>query len=127
MNKKPVFHRQAGTSTLVMLVMVLFFGGLLMLTIKLAPAYLDDLTVQEIMERLDESQNPVSMTPAQLRGWIQKQLGVNSVDNFDPSYVTMKKQGNVALVTVEYEVRNDLFFNVDAVVHFKHEYEMRGE
>lgn len=127
MNNKRFPHRQAGASTLVMLVMVLFFGGLLMLTVRLAPAYIDNLTVQELMERLDKNENPVAMTPVQLRDWVKRQLQVNNVDSFDASYVTMEKRGDVALVTVEYEVRTDLFFNVDAVIQFRHEYEMRGE
>ena len=127
MNNKRFPHRQAGASTLVMLVMVLFFGGLLMMAVRLAPAYVDNLTVQELMKRLDENENPVAMTPVQLRNWVKKQLQVNNVDSFDASYVTMEKRGDVALVTVEYEVRTDLFFNVDAVIQFRHEYEMRGE
>ena len=127
MNNKRFVHRQTGASTFVMLVMVLFFGGLLMLVGRLAPAYIDDLTVQKLMERLDENENPVAMTPVQLRNWVKKQLQVNNVDNFDASYVTMEKRGDVALITVEYEVRTDLFFNVDAVIQFRHEYEMRGE
>jgi hypothetical protein len=30
-------------------------------------------------------------------------------------------------IKVDYEVRNNLFRNVDTVVHFKHEYEMKGK
>ena len=45
--------RQRGASALTMMIMVLFFGGLLTLMLKLGPAYLDDITIQEALEGLE--------------------------------------------------------------------------
>lgn len=126
MNKKSATS-QSGASSLVMLVMVLFFGGLLTLALKLGPAYLDNLTIQEIMEGLEKREDPSVMTKAQLREWLSRQLSVNSVRDFDPTNVVLERKGDGALVIVDYEVRTPLFFNVDALIHFRHEYEMRGQ
>ena len=41
--------------------------------------------------------------------------------------VTVDKDGDLVVINVDYEVRNNLFSNVDTVVHFKHKYEMKGK
>lgn len=119
--------RQGGASALTMMVMVLFFGGLLTLLIKLGPAYLDDITIQEALESLDGTEGLSEMGPAQVRTLINKRLSVNNVRGFDAKNISVDKDGELVVIKVDYEVRNNLFSNVDTVVHFKHEYEMKGK
>jgi len=119
--------RQGGASALVMMVMVLFFGGLLTLVIKLGPAYLDDITIQEALESLDGTDGLSQMGPAQVRTLINKRLSVNNVRGFDAKNISVDKDGDLVVINVDYEVRKNLFSNVDTVVHFKHTYEMKGK
>ena len=119
--------RQRGASALTMMVMVLFFGGLLTLVIKLGPAYLDDITIQEALESLDGTEGLSQMGPAQVRTLINKRLSVNNVRGFDAKNISVDKDGDLVVLNVDYEVRNNLFSNVDTVVHFKHQYEMKGK
>lgn len=119
--------RQRGASALTMMVMVLFFGGLLTLVIKLGPAYLDDITIQEALESLDGTEGLSQMGPAQVRTLINKRLSVNNVRGFDAKNITVEKNGELVVIKVDYEVRNNLFSNVDTVVHFQHEYEITGK
>jgi hypothetical protein len=67
------------------------------------------------------------MGPAQVRGVINKQLSVNNVRGFDAKNITVDKDGDLVLISVDYEVRNNLFGSVDTVVHFQHEYEFKGK
>ena len=55
---------QRGASTLGILIAVLFFGSLVTLAIKLGPIYLDDITVQEALEGLDDTENLGQMRKA---------------------------------------------------------------
>ena len=119
--------RQRGASALTMMVVVLFFGGLLTLVIKLGPIYLDDMTIQEALESLDGTEGLSEMGVAQVRTLINKRLSVNNVRGFDAKNITVEKDGELVIINVDYEVRNNLFSNVDTVVHFKHEYEMKGK
>ena len=119
--------RQRGASALTMMVMVLFFGGLLTLAIKIGPAYLDDFTIQEALESLDGTDGLSQMGPAQVRSLINKRLSVNNVDGFDPKNISVEKNGELVVIKVDYEVRNNIFRNVDTVVHFQHEYEFQGQ
>ncbi|MBW0148885.1 DUF4845 domain-containing protein [Marinobacter arenosus] len=126
-NKLSAMGRQGGASALTVMVMVLFFGGLLTLLIKLGPVYLDDITIQEALESLDGTEGLSSMGPAQVRTLINKRLSVNNVRGFDAKNISVEKNGEFVVIVVDYEVRNNLFRNVDTVVHFKHEYEMKGK
>ncbi len=119
--------RQSGASALTMMIMVLFFGGLLTLLLKVGPAYLDDITIQEALESLEGTEGLSDMGPAQVRTLINKRLSVNNVRGFDAKNITVEKDGGLVTIKVDYEVRNNLFRNVDTVVHFKHEYEMKGK
>lgn len=120
-------HSQSGASALVILIMLLFFGGLLTLGIRLVPAYLDDKTIDAAVESIRGTEGISRMGPAQIRTLINKRLSVNNVRGMKPEDITIEKVGDAVLITVEYEVRNDLFANVDTVIHFRHEYEMTGQ
>lgn len=125
-------HYPAGLKTqqggaLTMMIIALFFGGLLTLAIKIGPAYLDDFTIQEALEGLDGTEGLSQMGPAQVRNLIDRRLSVNSVDGFDPKSITVEKNGELVVIKVDYEVRNNIFRNVDTVVHFQHEYEFKGQ
>ncbi|WP_297795964.1 DUF4845 domain-containing protein [uncultured Marinobacter sp.] len=126
-NKFSSMGRQGGASALTMLVMVLFFGSLLTLVIKLGPAYLDDVTIQEAVESLEGTEGLSSMGPPQIRSLINKRLIVNNVRGFDEKQISVEKNGELVVIKVDYEVRSNLFRNVDAVIHFQHEYEMQGK
>ena len=126
-NSLSSMHRQSGASALVIMIMVLFFGGLLTLAIKLGPAYLDDINIQEALESLEGTEDLSTMGPAQVRSLINKRLSVNNVRGFDEKNITVEKDGDLVIINVDYEVRNNLFRNVDTVIHFQHEYEMKGK
>lgn len=118
---------QRGASTLGILVAILFFGSLLTLLIKIGPIYLDDFTIQESIEGLDGTKGLSTMSARDVHKLINKRLSINNVRNLDPKAVTVKAEGNEVQVSVEYEVRTGVVSNVDAVVHFRHDYEMTGQ
>ena len=126
-NSLSSMRKQSGASALVIMIMVLFFGALLTLVLKLGPAYLDDITIQEALESLEGTEDLSSMGPAQVRSLINKRLSVNNVRGFDAKNITVEKNGELVVINVDYEVRNNLFRNVDTVIHFQHEYEMKGK
>jgi len=120
-------RNQRGASTLTMLVMVLFFGALLTLLVKVGPFYLDDLTIQEAVESLDGTEGLSRMGPAQVMSLINKRLTVNNVRSLDLESFEIEKNGELVIIKLAYEKRTNLFRNLDAVVSFNHEYEMKGQ
>ncbi|NWO07781.1 MAG: DUF4845 domain-containing protein [Alteromonadaceae bacterium] len=122
----PAGTRQQG-GALAMVIVALFFGALLTLAIKLGPAYIDDITIQEALESLEGTEGLSRMGPAEVRRLINKRLSVNNVRGFDAKHISVDKNGEYVVINVDYEVRNNLFANVDSVVHFQHEYELKGQ
>ncbi len=118
--------RQRGASTLGILVSVLFFASLLTLVIKLGPAYLDDYTVKGALQGLDGEEGLAKMTPADVRRLVTKRLSVNNVDGFNAKDIQIEKDGDVVIISLEYEVRTSVVSNVDAVMSFSHFYELKG-
>lgn len=119
--------QQAGASTLGILIAVLFFGGLLTLLLKLGPAYLDDYTVKEALEGLDGTENLSRMTPADIRNLVTRRMSVNNVTGFDARDIAIERNGEQVILSVDYEVRTSVIYNVDAVMSFSHRYELTGK
>jgi hypothetical protein len=120
-------NRQSGASPLVILIMILFFGGVLTLGIKLGPAYMDDRTISAAVESIRDTEGLSQMGPAQIRALINKRLIVNNVRSLKPDNITIDKNGNAVLIKVDYKVQDNIFQNIDTVIHFQHEYEMTGK
>lgn len=119
--------QQRGASTVGILVAVLFFASLLTLVIKLGPAYLDDYTIQGALEGLDGEEGLSQMTPADVRRLVTKRLSVNNVDGFNAKDIKIEKDGDTVIISLDYEVRNHVVANVDAVISFSHFYELTGQ
>ncbi|SET51106.1 MULTISPECIES: DUF4845 domain-containing protein [Marinobacter] len=121
------YFQQRGASTLGILIAVLFFASLLTLVIKLGPAYLDDYTVQGALEGLDGEEGLSQMTPADVRRLVTKRLSVNNVDGFNAKDIQIEKDGDIVVISLDYEVRTHVVYNVDAVISFSHFYELTGQ
>lgn len=119
--------RQQGASTIGILIGVLFFASLLTLLIKLGPAYLDDYTIKGALEGLDGEEGLSQMTPADVRRLVTKRLSVNNVDSFNAKDINIEKDGDLVIISLDYEVRTHVVSNVDAVISFSHFYELTGQ
>jgi len=126
-NKTPAGLKKQQGGALAMMIIALFFGALLTLAIKIGPAYIDDITIQEALESLEGTEGLEQMGPAQIRTLINKRLSVNNVRGFDAKNITVEKNGEFVVIKVDYEVRNNIIGNVDSIVHFQHEYELEGK
>src|SRR5690554_7509864 len=82
-NKTPAGLKKQQGGALAMMIIALFFGALLTLAIKIGPAYIDDITIQEALESLEGTEGLEQMGPAQIRTLINKRLSVNNVRGFD--------------------------------------------
>src|SRR5690554_5817065 len=107
-NNTPVSLKLQRGSALTMMIIALFFGALLALVIKIGPAYIDDLTIQEALEGLDGTEGLAQMGPAQVRTLINKRLSVNNVRGFDAKNITVEKNGEFVVIKVDYEVRKKI-------------------
>jgi hypothetical protein len=104
------------------MILVALFGLVILATLKIAPAYIDDSAVDSTMETMAESAEFSTMTIAEVRTSLMRTLNTNRID-FDANNVVLTKDGGNEYVDVNYESRKSLFYNIEAVVKFQHRYE----
>jgi hypothetical protein len=121
--------RQRGAGFLLLIVLIAlasFFGTI---ALKVGPLYLNFWTVRSIMDESAQQLDPAQEGGA--RGIvmsIEKRLYVNSIENIKGSDFAVERIDERRFqVSLEYEERVHLFFNVDAVVAFSHQIEVGSE
>ena len=122
-------RRQRGAGFLLLIVLIglaSFFGTI---ALKIGPLYLNFWTVRSIMEEAAQQLDPTQDGGA--RGIvmsIEKRLYVNSIENIQGSDFEIERLDEQRFrVSLAYEERVHLFFNVDAVVAFSHQIEVGSE
>ena len=83
--------------------------------------------IKKALENLDGTEGLSRMGPAQIRTLINKSLSVNNIRSLDAKDIVVEKDGELVLINVDYEVRNNLVRNMDVIVHFQHKYELKGK
>jgi hypothetical protein len=121
--------RQVGFSTLSAIVIIgllVFFGTLLF---KLAPSYMTFMTVKSIMNGIS-TENQVNRVqgPQGIISSVEKGLDINGVTGVSRDNFKIKPLGDrVYQLSVAYEQRHHLFFNVDAALTFSYQVDIRDQ
>ena len=109
---------------LVLIALVAFFMTLLF---KLGPAYMGFWTIRSIMENVGTQAQSFEGGAREISMAIGRQLDVNGVSQVTTKdFVIRRADEGLYKVTLEYEQREHLFFNVDAVLTFTHQVDVRG-
>ncbi|MFT7490692.1 MAG: hypothetical protein ACI80S_000273 [Pseudohongiellaceae bacterium] len=112
------FKQQKGLSSIGWLFVITVFGVVFTVVAKLAPFYLDNRFVVSTLQGLAEDAAFPQMTPNQVRAKLRKTFTVNNVRGKAVDSVKVNKVKNTTLVTIEYEERINILFNVDVVLTF---------
>ncbi len=99
--------------------LVAFFMTILL---KIGPLYLNFWTIRSIMTDVSTQTEPLQGGQRAIIDSIGKRMDVNSVRNITTNeFEVIKQDQNVYRVTVNYEQRVHLFFNIDAVAMFTYQ------
>jgi hypothetical protein len=113
-------HNQHGLSfygVLVLLVLVVFFG---ILGFKIGPVYLDNkLMSSAVQEILDGDLS--NATRNSVREELGKAMTINNISPEARNALVVNKLNDRFTVTANYDVRIDLFYNIDVLVSFEDE------
>lgn len=118
MKPKLMTGRQRGMSMmswLVVLAVVVFF---LLIGIKMVPTYLENYSIKQALENMENDRQVRSMSPAELKKSFMKRLRINNVFEFDQSAIKIKKEKFGTSFTVDYEIRKPVAGNVSIVMVF---------
>lgn len=116
-------RRQRGLSTLGMLGVLILVVAAITLTLKLVPHYLDYYTLNSIIGDLP-SRDVHAMNRSKLAEMLQKRFKINNLRDFDISdIIAVERSREATVLTLNYERREHLFYNVDVVLTFENRYE----
>jgi hypothetical protein len=111
-------------SILVIVGLIVFFVTLLF---RLGPAYMNFWTVKSIMDGVGSHLESVDGGVREISNRIGTQLSINNVDQVTVKDFRIKRTGDgLYEVKLDYEQRENLFHNVDVVLTFAHQVEVKG-
>ena len=109
---------KAGFSKFGMLIMFILIVAFLTFGLKVVPLYVDHNLITGVCEELIENGEAANMTTSDVRQRVSNTLRINNIRDFDLTSITVRKENNQAIITIEYERRVELAANLDVVAKF---------
>ncbi len=116
--------RQAGMTGIGWLIVLFLIGFFAMLTFRLAPVYMENYTVKQILKSLEQDPLIAKKSKKEIETLISRKLRVNSVYDLDPKVFKINKRPEKITITADYEVRKPTIGNVELVVTFHEKAEL---
>jgi hypothetical protein len=109
---------QGGLSTLGWLVVLMVIGVVAMLTVRLAPHYIDFQTIVSIVDGLPK-ESVHTMSKTEIRDTMLKRMKINNIRDLDArSIIEIDRKRDGTTLIVHYERRESLVYNVDLLLTF---------
>lgn len=116
-------NTQSGLTSLGMLVVVILVVGGLLLTMKLAPLYIDDFAIGKALASFESERHLYDTPKKQIRDNLRRKLTADYTrDLRDEEIIIVKNKGNIT-IDVNYEARVPVVYNLDIVAKFEHHFE----
>lgn len=118
--------KQKGISPIGVLFVVCTFALLIMVALKLTTHYIDYNSIRSAFKSQAELPETKDASRAKIMSGIDKQLRINSIRDFnlnENAYINNEE--GVMTLGVSYEVREHMFANIDVVLSFEYEVEVK--
>ena len=123
----PAFpYKQRGVGFAGWLIIILFVGGALSVGTKLFAIYVDNNTLEGLLDKMSEESNMGLKSKSEIYKVLENRLKLNNVRDFpvqDNLDVVRTKDGTS--LVLDYEQRVPVGGNIDLLVSFKKEVELR--
>lgn len=125
MNSVSTLRKQKGISSLTVIFILISLAGFGLVGIKVVPMYMDNATINSIITGLGDQPGLTKLNDDQLRFKIEKLFTINSIYNIDQKALVIKRDNGKLTVDFDYEVRANIYRNLDAVASFKNHFETK--
>jgi len=116
-------HRSTGLSITGIILSVVGLVAIITLLLRLGPHYIDWRTMQSVFTGL-ERQSVHEMSKNQIREAIAKGFRINGLRDFDQrNLVTIEAEKEFTTLSVSYEQREHIVYNVDIVLTFQESFQ----
>ena len=105
---------------------ILLLGGLLTMTSRIVPIYMDHNTINNILDKMQYEKGLLGKTDSQLTELMNKRFRLNNLRNFPiHEHIEFKRSSRGISLALNYEVRVPLISNLDLIASFSEEIELR--
>jgi len=124
---KPFPAKQRGMGFVGWLIIILFLGSVLSIGTKLFPLYVNNNTVEDLLDKMSEEAGIGIKPKAEIYNILANRLKLNNIREFDveTNVQVVRAKGGTKLV-MDYESRIPLIANVDLIASFDKEVELRN-
>ena len=110
---------QAGLTAIGLILILIPAGLAVYIVMRAAPAYIEALSVGDVVNSLKKEPDLKEKSREEISRLIQKRLfEINNVSSVDKSDIKIQKTVNDVTVTIDYEARVPLFWNVALALSF---------
>lgn len=117
--------RQNGMTAIGWMIVLALIGFFVLLTLRMAPAYMEFYKVVSTLESLEEETGWSEVTPHAIRRLIERRFDISYVYSITPRQVSIKPSGAYYLVTAKYNAVEHLFGNVSVLMKFHKQVRVR--
>jgi len=112
-------NKQKGLTAVSIMAMLVVIAFVAVIFLKIMPVYFDSFKVGDVVSSLKEERGLGEKSNNEISTLILKRLDVNMVSDVTKDHIFIEKSKNEVFIDVEYEVRKQMFGNLDVVVSFK--------
>ncbi len=125
---KPHFpKKQMGIGLTGWMLMIAIFGGALTFGLKIIPPFIDHNTMSKVLDGMAEVDQLSLQRDETIKRMIRQRFKMNNVRDFDVhENVELKRSKKGVQVVMDYEVRTNLFMDVDLIASFDKSVELRN-
>ena len=116
-------QRGLGMVAWIFLLMIAGFIGIIV--IKSFPVYMNHFKVFSVLKSVSEQPTTADASPIEVRESIERRFDIDMVNYVSHKDVKIAGQGDKRKMTLVYEVRIPMVYNVDAVYKFSEEFAIR--
>lgn len=114
-------RKQQGMTAISFIILLMIFGFIGMIAVKLFPVYLEHFKVSSALKGMANDQRAKDASDDEIKETIMKKLQIDDVDSLSKDDIEVSSTRDGRTVTIEYESRINILGNVDAVVKFEGE------
>ncbi len=125
---KPHFpKKQTGMGMTGWVLMIAIFGGVLTVGLKIIPPFIDHNTMSKVLDGMAEVDGLSLQRDERIRKIITQRFKMNNVRDFKVrDHVELKRSKEGVQIVMDYEVRTNLFMNVDLIASFDKSVDLRN-
>ncbi|MFD2229648.1 DUF4845 domain-containing protein [Alkalimarinus sediminis] len=120
-------RNQQGASALSLMVILFLAASILTIAMKIAPMYFDNMTIAKVLEDIGAQSDIAELSDDEIISAFSKRLTVNNVRDLDLKYVVIKRDDGLLTIDINYEKRENIFKNIDAIVSFENHFETKAQ